>query len=307
MSLPPMEGARACHHHPCHHSLDRTPRRLAGGDDRAGRGPAVPQGAGRMGLVVRIVPPRQADRERGALLHVLPDGRPPHLAARHHGGGDEPPDAAAGGASGSTIAGPMSTPSAASSTCRGPLPAASASNTPASRPCGSWCRRRPQPGRRVWSKRRSPAAAGGHSMKGFTPFVRGSSSLTACLARSVQSPFCWCQTISTPIVTGLVLPSRSVSPTMIQEMMTRTPYRCAIGLMIKTDEISEPVRNGQPCGGSFNAWKGCTGSVYWFQRQSARPHPRHETSVQDPLSLVCVGKGSVGVIKCHLIQVAQGR
>jgi rare lipoprotein A (peptidoglycan hydrolase) len=38
-------------------------------------------------------------------------------------------------------------------------------------------------------RRRFPAAAGGHSMTGFTQFVRGSSSLTACLARSVQSPF----------------------------------------------------------------------------------------------------------------------
>ena len=138
MSLPPMEGARACPHYPCHHALYRTPRCLAGGDDRAGRGPAVPPGAGRMGLVVRIVPPRQADRDRGALLHVLPDGGPSHLAARHRRRGDAPADAAGGSSSALTTGGPMSTPRAASSTCRGPPPAASASNTPASRPCGSW-------------------------------------------------------------------------------------------------------------------------------------------------------------------------
>jgi hypothetical protein len=56
-------------------------------------------------------------------------------------------------------------------------------------------------------------------MKDFTPFVRPSSRLTAGLARRFQALFCVCQTISTPIVTGLVWPSRAVVPVKVCRTM----------------------------------------------------------------------------------------
>src|SRR6266850_207023 len=70
------------------------------------------------------------------------------------------------------------------------------------------------------------------------------------------------------IAASLSLPLKA---TMTQEILTRTPYRYAVGLMIESDKASEQVRNGQPCGGSFNSRKGFTGSVYWSNVRFTTP------------------------------------
>src|SRR3978361_1126045 len=49
------------------------------------------------------------------------------------------------------------------------------------------------------------------------------STLNACRARSFQAPSCFCHTISTPILTGVTLPSLATSPVSVKREIVLTP------------------------------------------------------------------------------------
>src|ERR1700709_1362190 len=49
------------------------------------------------------------------------------------------------------------------------------------------------------------------------------STLNACRARSFQASSCFCHTISTPILTGVTLPSLATSPVSIKREIALTP------------------------------------------------------------------------------------